>query len=683
MTKSVRARYLVGADGANSTVRQLLGFEREDFDYRDGWLSVDVERRGVLGPRFMYGTSHMIADPGNVIVIVPAGTKRLRLEFQVDPDADNSHLLDEEIGYQYLAQRLGLTRDQVEIVRLTIYPFAGLLCHQWREGSVFLAGDAAHLMPPFLGEGAASGMRDAANLAWKLDLVLRGVAGPDLLDSYEVERYPHARANVVDSIALGRIVTERDPVKAAETSALLLSDEAPAPPPDPILSTGVLLQDRDGAPTLLAGELAPQGWVHLDGVTALFDDVAGPGFHLVARDADPLACLDDAQRAFLAEIHGRGVNVCTAARPGAALDVNWTYERYFDKHAIAAFIMRPDFYLFGTVASLAELPAAVNALREQLHHGGASPAGDLPAIDPVAHERRSTDAPSKELAHARAWQHELAARTTDAPSVAAARAAATEMMRRRSGNALPTDITVEAVAASGVAAEWINPPVEAGGRVILYLHGGGTLGGPEDVRELLARITRRAQSRALSLDYRMSPGPPFSAGVEDVLAAYRWLLAQGTDPREVALAGESASANLALCAALALRDAGEPLPGAVALLSPLLALGSQYPGDVPGTDPGVSPLLADLAGLPPLILQVGTAEAQLDDSRQLADRVREAGVDISYEEYPDMIHRWHGFPYLLDALRATRRLGDVLLQKIGPGNVPTPYPSPIGDPVEI
>jgi 3-(3-hydroxy-phenyl)propionate hydroxylase len=367
LTKSVRAKYLIGADGAKSMVRAQLGLEHEDLGYRDAWLSVDIERRGVLPDQFMYGTSWQIADPGNVIVIVPAGTKRMRFEFQVDVDADNSDLLHEEVGYRYLDEAFGLTPEQVEIVRLTIYPFSSLICKEWREGRVFLGGDAAHLMPPFLGEGAASGMRDSTNLAWKLDLVLAGLATDELLDTYLVERYPHARRHVVDSVELGKVVTERDREKAAAVQQMLLNGEAPPPPPEPTLTTGVLMRDADGRPAQLSGDLALQGYIHLDGETGRFDDVVGWGFHVVTRDVDPSELLSDEQRRFLEAIHGHAVGVSTEEKPGLAIDVNWTYERYFEEHEIVGFIMRPDFYMFGCLKSLDELPAAIDDLRAQLN----------------------------------------------------------------------------------------------------------------------------------------------------------------------------------------------------------------------------------------------------------------------------------------------------------------------------
>jgi monoterpene epsilon-lactone hydrolase len=303
---------------------------------------------------------------------------------------------------------------------------------------------------------------------------------------------------------------------------------------------------------------------------------------------------------------------------------------------------------------------------------------------------------SKELDRAIAWQHELLERTAGHADIGDARRAGTEMMRARTGRALPDDIEIEVEDAGGVPAEWVIPPLDTEERVVLYVHGGGwALGCPEEVREMLARIVRGAQARGLSLDYRLAPEHPFPAAVDDVLTAYRWLLSEGVDNREIALAGESAGGNLVLSATLALRDAGEPLPGALALMSPLtdmtlsgnsiaansdrdplnqreavMGFTSIYLGETPRTDPRVSPLLADLTGLPPMMIQVGTAEALLDDSRRLAERARAAGVSVEYEEFEDMIHLFQGFPYLLAGLRATRRLGDFLLQRIGPGSVP-------------
>jgi 3-(3-hydroxy-phenyl)propionate hydroxylase len=365
-SKTFRAKYVLGADGAKSVVRDILGAENEDFGYRDAWLSIDIERREPLPEKYLYGTSWQIADPGKVLVVVPAGTKRMRFELQVDPDGDHSDLLVEEEGYRLLEEWAGLTRREAEIVRLTIYPFSGMIVNQWRDRRVFLGGDAAHLMPPFLGEGAASGMRDATTFAWKLDLVLRGLVGPEFLDTYQQERFPHVYFHVAVSVAIGEIVTERDVAVADARNEELRNGPADPPPADPTLTEGVLLRDANGELVKLAGELAPQGWVNYEDETGRFDDVVGWGFHLVVRDADPATLLDESQLAFLEDIRGHAVGVSTEDTPGLALDITWAYERYFEANGLVAFLMRPDFYLFGTATALDQVPAMVDALREQL-----------------------------------------------------------------------------------------------------------------------------------------------------------------------------------------------------------------------------------------------------------------------------------------------------------------------------
>ena len=242
----------------------------------------------------------------------------------------------------------------------------------------------------------------------------------------------------------------------------------------------------------------------------------------------------------------------------------------------------------------------------------------------------------------------------------------------------PPEVKVERVAAPVAPAEWLRPPSAAPGRVVLYLHGGGyVIGSPRSHRHLAAAIATAAGSSALLLEYRCAPEAPFPAAVDDAVAAYRWLLDQGVSARGIAIAGDSAGGGLTVATLLALRDAGLPLPAAGVCISPWVDLtcgGASYATKA-ATDPIVkragveemaraylgaadrrtplaSPLFADLRGLPPLLIQVGSEEVLLDDSVQLAERAKAAGVDTTLEVWDEMIHVWHWFLPMLDEAEA-------------------------------
>jgi len=363
--RTVRGRYLIGADGARSAVRTVLGAEREDLGFRDAFLSVDVHRKREFD--FRPDTAVTVCDPDRNVSVIPIGPNRMRFEFLVNPDDDNTELLTPDVGYDFLQTAWGLTPDDVEIYRQVIYPFEGKVAHQWRFGRVLLAGDAAHLMPPFAGQGACSGLRDAMNLAWKLDLVLRGVVGDELLDSYAEERRPHVRAITAGAIEVGKIACTRDHEVAAQRDAFLRSGQAPPPEPTPTLTTGILHLDAGGEPALPAGELVPQGTVESGGRTGRFDDVVGWGFALISREPDPLSVLGDEQRAFLEDLR------CVCAEVGSAgasvVDLGGEYDAFLTEHGVQAVLARPDFTTFGGARTLDELPALVDDLRDQLTLG--------------------------------------------------------------------------------------------------------------------------------------------------------------------------------------------------------------------------------------------------------------------------------------------------------------------------
>jgi monoterpene epsilon-lactone hydrolase len=248
---------------------------------------------------------------------------------------------------------------------------------------------------------------------------------------------------------------------------------------------------------------------------------------------------------------------------------------------------------------------------------------------------------------------------------------------------LPDGTHVERVRAGGVPAEWVRAP-HAGRGVVLYLHGGGyCVGSLNTHRPLVARISAATGLRGLALDYRLGPEHRFPAAVDDAVAAYRWLLAQDVPPGEIVVAGDSAGGGLTVATLVALRDAQLPRPAGGACISPwvdlegagdsmttcaaldpmvqrdgLLLMAAAYLGAADPRHPLASPLHADLHGLPPLLIHVGTAETLLDDSVRLAARAKAAGVDVELDVWDEMIHVWHAFaPLLPEAEQAIAKLG--------------------------
>jgi 3-(3-hydroxy-phenyl)propionate hydroxylase len=363
----LRARYVIGADGANSAVRSLSSIEREDFGYRDAFLGVDAQRIGEMPERLSRGVAIGVCDPGRHTAFIPIGSNRFRFEFIVNPDESHEHLLSDEVAYELLRETWGLGPDQVRVYRHVIYPFEGKVAKTWRAGRILLAGDAAHLMPPFMGQGACSGLRDSINLAWKLHMVLAGLSDESLLDTYEMERGPHALHYVKGSIEVGLVACERDPERAKQRNEAYRNGTMPPPPPDATLTAGILHRGPDGKLAKHAGELIEQGIVRVGNRTGRFDDIIGWGFHLIGYELDPLDHLDDEGRHFLEEIGCVAVRITTDPDIGAVLDLDRTYEAFFkDRNQIKAVLARPDFYIFGAVWNAADLQGMVDDLRRQL-----------------------------------------------------------------------------------------------------------------------------------------------------------------------------------------------------------------------------------------------------------------------------------------------------------------------------
>jgi monoterpene epsilon-lactone hydrolase len=242
-----------------------------------------------------------------------------------------------------------------------------------------------------------------------------------------------------------------------------------------------------------------------------------------------------------------------------------------------------------------------------------------------------------------------------------------------------------------VKGEWISPrngPTSE--RVVYYLHGGGYISGSaKSCRPITATLARLLGARVFGLDYRLAPEHHFPAGLDDALAGYRWLLSQGIEPRSIAIVGDSAGGGMTLALALRLRDAGEPLPACLVCLSPWTDMTSEsdsltansdcdsmfvaedieryahaYLGDHSRRDPLASPLLANLTGLPPLLIQVGREEVLLDDARNLHAKVLAAGGSSELHIYEDVPHGWHyGAPFLPETRAALKEAADFIAKR--------------------
>jgi monoterpene epsilon-lactone hydrolase len=256
----------------------------------------------------------------------------------------------------------------------------------------------------------------------------------------------------------------------------------------------------------------------------------------------------------------------------------------------------------------------------------------------------------------------------------------------------PDSVSFTQADADGVPGEWATPRDSNAEAVIFYLHGGGYgVGSIASHRHLVAQLALASAARGFSIDYRLAPEHPFPAAVDDAVAAARWLLRQGVRPERLVFAGDSAGGGLAIAACLALRDAGDPLPAALVCMSPLTDLAKEgesmrtkidldpmvnpassaayalrYVGEHGDLKaPLASPLYADLRGLPPMQILVGTWETLLDDSSRVAERARVAGVDVDLQVWDEMIHIW---PYFADIIpegkEAIVRMGDFIREKL-------------------
>ena len=313
--RTIRCRYLVGADGARSPVRKAAGIEFDDLNFEEPWLVVDV----LVDDYLRLPTANLqICNPERPTTCVLMGEGRHRWEFMIKP-GETAEQVSDDAFIEKLLEPWDV-KGAVRLERKAVYTFRARIAAQWRKGRVLLAGDAAHQTPPFAGQGMCSGLRDAANLAWKLAAVIRGGADHALLDSYQPEREPNLRATIAMAIMMGKTVciTSRFGAWLRDMKfklARALGKLPDGPPAYPPITAGLILSGSAGAGSYFPQPLSPDG--------ARLDDVLGLGTWLITRE------------------DLGGPQLAPFAQP---------LERWLDSQQCEAVLVRPDRYVFGTGA---------------------------------------------------------------------------------------------------------------------------------------------------------------------------------------------------------------------------------------------------------------------------------------------------------------------------------------------
>ena len=341
----IRGRYVVGCDGARSLVRRLIGSEHEDLGFKQRWLVVDVLESRDLGLEKV-STQH--CNPDRPMYATCMANGRLRWEIMVKAEDDLAQIVREKSVWNFIENSVRpIRREDGEITRSVVYTFESLIARQWRNGRLLIAGDSAHRTPPFLGQGMCAGIRDAANMAWKLAAVCQGRSDESLLDSYEPERVPHVRAFIQGAIESGKIIQMADPAAlVARTQDMRANPKAYAPPNPALGPSGLGKGYGEGG----LGRQVVQP--RIEG--QLMDDQIGHCFAIIATKSFTRTHADVVSR-MQALTHLKWVEL-----PDEHVGV-------LENYGAPAILVRPDRYVHAVIAGVSELQTVIDDLPLRLY----------------------------------------------------------------------------------------------------------------------------------------------------------------------------------------------------------------------------------------------------------------------------------------------------------------------------
>lgn len=374
--RTYRSRYVLACDGGTSPIRMGLGLDMEDLDFDEPWLVVDVVLKDGCGMSLpATNVQYCEIERPCTFVVGPAQVRRW--EFMINDDETPAQVVEPAFVRKLISR--WLDDSEYDIWRASSYRFHALVLRQWRSERVFFLGDAAHMTPPFLAQGMCQGIRDAANLVWKLALVIRGASAPLLLDTYQAERLPHVKETTLVTKALGKLICERDPAAAHERDKRLLEEMAANPRGTvrqsliPGLGAGFVSFSAHGP----RGQLFPQPLVNTsNGRKCLLDEATGMTFRIVvpadtdAAVLESLASECEALRDIPVKLVVIGTEPLSESAPSHAYqDTDGVLVSWMRRHDCGAVIARPDHYVYGACRQAEDAGAMIRELAAALQAG--------------------------------------------------------------------------------------------------------------------------------------------------------------------------------------------------------------------------------------------------------------------------------------------------------------------------